>query len=44
MSAVMRLMDIAPDPVTRAVSYLPIVLVVAVAIIAFALIKKLFKK
>ena len=44
MSAVMRLMDIAPDPVTRAVSYLPIVLIAAVVIVAVLLIKKFFGK
>ncbi|MBR4461462.1 MAG: hypothetical protein IKS51_02640 [Erysipelotrichaceae bacterium] len=36
--------DIAPDPISRTVSYLPIVLIVAVVIIALLLIKKFFKK
>ena len=36
--------DIAPDPVTRSISYLPIILVVIVVIAAFILIKKFFKK
>ena len=36
--------DIAPDPISRTVSYLPIILIVAVVIIAILLIKKFFKK
>ncbi len=36
--------DVAPDPIARTFSYLPIVLVAVVAIVAFILIKKLFAK
>ena len=36
--------DIAPDPISRTVSYLPIILIAAVVIIAILLIKKFFKK
>ena len=36
--------DIAPDPVTRAVSILPFVLIAAVVIVAVLLIVKFFKK
>ncbi len=44
MSVALGLMDIAPDPVTRTVSYLPVVLVAAVVIVAVVLIVKFFKK
>ena len=36
--------DIAPDHISRTVSYLPIILIAAVVIIAILLIKKFFKK
>ena len=44
MSVALGLLDIAPDPITRTVSYLPIVLIAAVVIVAVLLIKKFFGK
>ena len=34
--------DVAPDPISRTVSYLPIVLIIVVVVIAVLLIKKFF--
>ena len=36
--------DVAPDPISRTVSYLPIVLIIVVVVIAVLLIKKFFIK
>ena len=36
--------DVAPDPVYNTISSLPFVLVAAVVVVAFVLIKKFFKK
>lgn len=36
--------DVAPDPITRSISYLPFILIAAVVIVALVLIKKFFKK
>ena len=36
--------DVAPDPISRSVSYLPTVLIIAVVVIAALLIKKFFIK
>ena len=36
--------DVAPDPIVRTVSYLPVILVAAVVIVALFLIRKFFGK
>lgn len=38
------LADVAPDPIHESISLLPIVLVLAVVVLAVLLVKKLFKK
>ncbi|MBR2990386.1 MAG: hypothetical protein IKF51_02865 [Solobacterium sp.] len=44
LSAVRVLMDVAPDPVTRAFSFLPVILIAAVVILSVILLRRYFLK